>query len=145
MSSALRPTPSNKAQRVSQVSPALPLVEGCGEETYDISDHCSVLELTFKWRFDQWWCSMFALLFTFNRRILSLNWIPSHSLELLRMEVTLLICVLGFYCFLLDCFICWLPIFILFLFDGFSLWGTRISKVSEQPFLRGFSEFDPHM
>ena len=135
----------HKAQRVSQVSPALPLVEGCGEETDDISDYCSVLELTFKLRFDQWWYSMFTLFFTFNRRILSLNWIPSHSLELLRMEVTWLICVMGFYCLLFDYFICWPPIFILFLFDGFSLWGTRISKVSERPFLWWFSEFDPHM
>ena len=94
------------AQRISQVSPALPLVEGCGEEMDDISDYCSVLELAFKWRFDQWWYSMFTLLFTLNRRILSLNWIPSHSLELLRMEVTWLMCVMGFYCLLLDYFIC---------------------------------------
>ena len=143
-SSTNSPT-GNKAQRVSQVSPPLPLVEGCGEEMDDISDYCSVLELTFKWRFDQWWYSMFTLLFTLNRRIWSLNWIPSHSLELLRMEVTWLICVMGFYCLLFDYFICWLPIFVLFSFDGFSIWGTRIRKVSERLFLRWFSEFDPHM
>ena len=52
---------------------------------------------------------------------------------------------MGFYCLLFGYFICWLPIFILFLFDGFSLWGTRIRKVSERLFLRWFSEFDPHM
>ena len=76
---------------------------------------------------------MFTLLFTLNRRILSLNWIPSHSLELLRMEVTWLICVWDF----IVCYLAILFVDFLFLFYSYLM----VSHFEEQGLERLASAF----